>query len=76
MKKTVLIADDESSIRKLYERELSKEGYNVVTASTATELAPGFIKPDQERGGSSGERWKVTNRNRTSGILGRYTGRR
>ena len=37
MKKTVLIADDENSIRKLYERELSEEGYNVVPASTSKE---------------------------------------
>jgi CheY-like chemotaxis protein len=35
--KTVLIADDEVSIRKLYERELSREGYNVVSASSAQE---------------------------------------
>ncbi len=35
--KTVLIADDEASIRKLYERELTEEGYHVVTAATARE---------------------------------------
>jgi len=35
--KTVLIADDESSIRMLYRRELSDEGYNVVTAADAKE---------------------------------------
>ena len=32
MKKKVLIADDEISIRRLYERELKKEGYEVLTA--------------------------------------------
>lgn len=35
--KTVLIADDETAIRKLYECELRDEGYNVVTASNAQE---------------------------------------
>lgn len=35
--KTVLVADDELSIRKLYQRELSREGYNVIFASTAQE---------------------------------------
>ena len=35
--KTLLIADDEPSIRVLYERELEDEGYNVLTASDARE---------------------------------------
>ena len=35
--KTVLVADDELSIRKLYQRELSREGYNVIFASNAQE---------------------------------------
>jgi two-component system response regulator (stage 0 sporulation protein F) len=33
--KTVLIADDETIIRELYESELREEGYNVLTASNA-----------------------------------------
>ncbi|MBI4603706.1 MAG: response regulator [Planctomycetes bacterium] len=35
--KTVLVADDEISIRKLYQRELSREGYSVVLAANAQE---------------------------------------
>jgi len=35
--KTVLVADDEVSIRKLYQRELQREGYNVVFATTGQE---------------------------------------
>ncbi|HLU48376.1 MAG TPA: response regulator [Planctomycetota bacterium] len=35
--KTVLIADDELAIRKLYECELRDEGYEVVTAASAQE---------------------------------------
>ena len=35
--KTVLVADDEVSIRKLYQRELTREGYNVLFASDAVE---------------------------------------
>jgi CheY-like chemotaxis protein len=35
--KTVLVADDELSIRKLYQRELRREGYNVLFASNAQE---------------------------------------
>jgi CheY-like chemotaxis protein len=35
--KTVLVADDELSIQKLYQRELTREGYNVVCASNAQE---------------------------------------
>ena len=35
--KTVLIADDEVSIRKLYQRELQQEGYNVVFATNGQE---------------------------------------
>ena len=34
---TVLVADDELSICKLYDRELSEEGYHVVFASTGQE---------------------------------------
>ena len=37
MKKRVLIADDEVSIRKLYERELKKEGFEILTAATGQE---------------------------------------
>jgi len=35
--KTVLVADDEVSIRKLYQRELQEEGYNVVFATNGQE---------------------------------------
>jgi two-component system, response regulator, stage 0 sporulation protein F len=35
--KTVLVADDEVSIRKLYQRELKREGYHVVFAADAQE---------------------------------------
>lgn len=35
--KTVLVADDELSIRKLYQRELGREGYNVIFATNAQE---------------------------------------
>jgi CheY-like chemotaxis protein len=35
--KKVLVADDEFSIRKLYERELKKEGYEVVFATNGQE---------------------------------------
>ena len=35
--KTLLVADDELSIRKLYQRELRREGYNVLFASNAQE---------------------------------------
>ncbi len=35
--KTVLVADDELSIRKLFQRELTREGYNVLFASNAQE---------------------------------------
>jgi CheY-like chemotaxis protein len=34
---TVLVADDELSIRKLYQRELADEGYSLVFASNAQE---------------------------------------
>lgn len=37
MSRKVLIADDEQSIRKLYERELTREGYEVVLASNGKE---------------------------------------
>ena len=33
----LLVVDDESSIRLLYEQELAEEGYRVTTAATATE---------------------------------------
>ncbi len=35
--KKVLVADDEFSIRKLYERELRKEGYEVIFATNGQE---------------------------------------
>ena len=35
--KTVLVADDEVSIQKLYEIELTRDGYNVICASDAKE---------------------------------------
>ena len=35
--KTVLVADDELSSRKLFQRELTREGYNVLFASNAQE---------------------------------------
>ncbi|MFZ3208563.1 MAG: response regulator [Geobacteraceae bacterium] len=35
----LLVVDDESSIRLLYEQELTDEGYEVVTAGTAAEAA-------------------------------------
>lgn len=35
--KKILIADDEVSMRKLYERELAKEGYEIITASNGKE---------------------------------------
>lgn len=37
MKKKVLITDDDFGLRKLYERELKKEGYDVLLASNAEE---------------------------------------
>ena len=39
--KKVLVADDEPSIRKLYERELKKEGYEVFFASNGQEAIQG-----------------------------------
>lgn len=33
--KTILLVDDEASIRKLYTKELTREGYNVVCAANA-----------------------------------------
>lgn len=35
--KTVLVADDEVNIRRLYQRELLEEGYNVVFATNGQE---------------------------------------
>jgi DNA-binding response OmpR family regulator len=35
--KTVLVADDEVGMQKLYQRELAREGYNVVCVSSAQE---------------------------------------
>ena len=35
--KTVLVAEDEPSLRRVYEKELTAEGYDVVTASDAKE---------------------------------------
>ncbi len=37
MSNKVLIADDEQSIRKLYERELTREGYEVILAASGKE---------------------------------------
>jgi DNA-binding response OmpR family regulator len=37
MKKKVLITDDDLGIRKFYERELTKEGYDVLVASNGRE---------------------------------------
>ncbi|MGQ9628866.1 MAG: response regulator [bacterium] len=36
-KKTILVVDDEESIRLLYKEELSEMGYNVIVASTGEE---------------------------------------
>ena len=46
--KRVLIADDEPSIRKLYERELKREGYEVHIASSGEEALKLVreVKPD------------------------------
>lgn len=35
--KTILVVDDEDSIRELYKQELTDEGYRVVTAATGKE---------------------------------------
>ena len=35
--KKLLVVDDENNIRRLYSQELSEEGYQVVTAATASE---------------------------------------
>jgi DNA-binding NtrC family response regulator len=37
--KKLLVVDDESSIRSLYSQDLSEEGYQVVTAASASEAA-------------------------------------
>jgi DNA-binding NtrC family response regulator len=37
--KKLLVVDDESSIRSLYSQELTEEGYQVVTAASASEAA-------------------------------------
>ncbi len=37
MKKKVLVVDDEESLRILYQKELEKEGYKVLTASNGKE---------------------------------------
>ncbi len=37
MKRKVLVTDDDLGIRRLYERELAKDGYDVVSASTGQE---------------------------------------
>ena len=34
---TILVVDDEKNLRRLYESELSKEGYQIITASNGTE---------------------------------------
>ena len=35
--KTILVVDDEESIRELYKQELTDEGYHIVTAATGKE---------------------------------------
>jgi CheY-like chemotaxis protein len=35
--KTILVVDDEKNLIRLYEKELSKEGYKVVAATSGTE---------------------------------------
>ena len=59
--KTVLVADDELSIRKLYQRELSREGYHVVCASNgqeaitkSREAAPDLVIMDVRMPGMDG----------------------
>jgi two-component system response regulator (stage 0 sporulation protein F) len=59
--KTVLVADDEPSIRTLYQRELKREGFNVVLASSgqeaidkAREAAPDLIIMDIRMPGMDG----------------------
>lgn len=59
--KTVLVADDETSIRKLYQRELQREGYNVVFASNgqdaikkARETSPDLVIMDIRMPGMNG----------------------
>jgi CheY-like chemotaxis protein len=59
--KTVLVADDEVSIRKLYQRELKREGYNVVFAADAQdailkarETAPDLVIMDIRMPGMDG----------------------
>src|SRR5437867_8050149 len=44
--KKVLVADDEHSIRKLYERELKKEGYEVMFATNGQEAIQ-MVKNDR-----------------------------
>ena len=44
--KRVLVADDEHSIRKLYERELRKEGYEVMFATNGQEAIQ-MVKNDR-----------------------------
>lgn len=59
--KTVLVADDEVSIRKLYQRELQDEGYNVVFATNgqeaiqkARDAAPDLVIMDVRMPGMDG----------------------
>lgn len=42
----LLVVDDESSIRLLYSQELAEEGYQVVTAATATEAVERLTESD------------------------------
>ena len=48
MGKKILVVDDEENLRKLYEGELTDEGYAVVTASSGEEALAmlGSVKPD------------------------------
>jgi CheY-like chemotaxis protein len=43
MKKTILLADDDASIRKMVGRVLESEGYSVVFAKTGREAASQFL---------------------------------
>jgi DNA-binding response OmpR family regulator len=45
-KKKILIADDELSIRKLYQRELDREGYEIIVASDGKETL-GKVRDEQ-----------------------------
>ncbi len=46
--KKILVVDDEKNILKLYEAELSDEGYNVVTASSGKEAIEVFQRENPD----------------------------